>query len=316
MRAREESGLTLIELLVAMAIATVVFGAVLTALDAFQSNNRFDLLRNEAQDNARNATDRLARELRNVAAPTTGSAGALEQAVTQAEEEAEKGKPASVAFQTISSSAIKGQNTTGAMRVRYCLNDSTPSNEILWRQVQTWELKEAPSIPSATPCPAEGWTSSTQLVQHITNGNGGQKRPPFVYGPAGATEVSKITSVELTLYLDVNPGQSRPGESQLTSSISLRNANRRPIAAFTTTEKNGHLLLNASESVDPDGLALTYAWTEGKEIAGKEEGENKISSTAQTYETGALEKKSYTFWLRVTDPGGLTASTKKTVTIP
>jgi prepilin-type N-terminal cleavage/methylation domain-containing protein len=314
MSARGESGLTLIELLVAMAIATVVFGAVLTALDAFQSNNRFDLLRNEAQDNARNATDRLARELRNVAAPTTGSAGALEQVVTQTEEE--KGKPASVAFQTISSSAQKGENTTGATRVRYCLNDSTPSNEILWRQVQTWESKIAPSIPSATSCPAEGWTSGTQLVQHITNRNGGQNRPPFVYGPAGATEVSKITSVELKLYLDVNPSQSRPGESQLTSSISLRNANRKPMATFTTTEKNGHLLLNASESVDPDGLALTYAWTEGKEIVGQEEGENKISSTAQTYETGELKKQSYTFWLRVTDPGGLTASTKKTVTIP
>jgi prepilin-type N-terminal cleavage/methylation domain-containing protein len=314
MRAHEDSGLTLIELLVAMAIATVVFGAVLTALDAFQSNNRVDLLRNEAQDNARNATDRLARELRNVAAPTTGSAGALEQAVTPAEEA--EGRPASVTFQTISSAAIKGQNTTGAMRVRYCLNDSTPSNEVLWRQVQTWELKEALSIPSATSCPAEGWTSSTQLVRYITNRNGGQKRPAFVYGPAGATEVSKITSVELTLYLDVNPSQPRPGETQLTSSISLRNANRTPIATFTATEKNGHLLLNASESVDPDGLALTYKWTEGKEIAGKGEGEKEISSTAQTYETAALEKKSYTFWLRVTDPGGLTASTKKTVTIP
>jgi prepilin-type N-terminal cleavage/methylation domain-containing protein len=306
MHATDEHGLTLIELLVAMAIATVVFGAVLTALDAFQSNNRVDLLRNEAQDNARNATDRLARELRNVAAPTTGSAGALEQAVTPAEEA--EGKPASVTFQTISSSAIKGQNTTGAMRVRYCLNDSTPSNEVLWRQVQTWELKEALSIPSATPCPAEGWTSSTQLVRYITNRNGGQKRPAIVYGPVGATEVSKITSVELTLYLDVNPSQPRPGETQLTSSISLRNANRTPIAAFTATKVNGFVRLNASGSADPDGLALSYKWWEGSK---------ELTTTAQEYNTPEkVPNGEHTYKLKVSDPGGLSSETERTVTIP
>jgi len=323
MRAREESGFGLIELLVAMAIATVVFGATLTALDAFQNNDRLDQQRNEAQDNARNAIDRLARELRNVAAPSTGSAGALEQAVTPAEEK--EGKPSSITFQTISSSPLKGANATNAMRVRYCLDDTTspatPSNEILYRQVQTWETKVAPAIPSATECPdrikegtAEGWTSTTQLANFITNKNGGQSRAPFAYG--GASEVSKIVTVEPTLYLNVNPSQPHPGETQLTSGISLRNANRKPEARFTTTEKNGHILLNASESVDPDGLALTYKWTEGTEVTGKEEGEQAISSTAQTYETPELEKKSYTFWLKVTDPGGLTASTKKTVTIP
>src|SRR5579872_4859089 len=58
MRARDEDGFTLVELLVAMAITAIVFGATLTVLDVFQSNNRFDQLRNENQDNARTAIDR------------------------------------------------------------------------------------------------------------------------------------------------------------------------------------------------------------------------------------------------------------------
>jgi prepilin-type N-terminal cleavage/methylation domain-containing protein len=312
MHAAEEHGFTLVELLVAMALAMIVFGATLTAFDVFQTNNRVDLLRNEAQDNARNAIDRLARELRNVAAPKSEKElpGALEIA-----------EPYSITFQTISSSPVKGANATNAMRVRYCLNDSTPSNEILYRQAQTWETEVATTAPSAKnleKCPDEAgdFQSTTQLVRYITNKNGGQSRALFAFG--GVSEVSKIVTVEPTLYLNVNPSQPlHPGETQLTSGITLRNANRQPVAAFTATEKNGHILLNASESVDPDGLALTYKWTEGTEVAGKEEGQEELPSTSQTYETptALVSKSVHTYWLKVTDPGGLTASTKKTVTL-
>ena len=48
-KAREERGFTMVELLVTMAITMVVFGATLSALDVFQTNNRIDLLRNETQ---------------------------------------------------------------------------------------------------------------------------------------------------------------------------------------------------------------------------------------------------------------------------
>jgi prepilin-type N-terminal cleavage/methylation domain-containing protein len=91
-RARANHGFTLIELLVTMTLTVIVFGATLSVLDVFQNDNRYELLRNEVQDNARTAIDRLARELRNVAAPTTLEAGALEQA-----------KRYSLTFQTINS---------------------------------------------------------------------------------------------------------------------------------------------------------------------------------------------------------------------
>jgi prepilin-type N-terminal cleavage/methylation domain-containing protein len=300
MRAREEHGFTLIEMLVTMVIATVVLGATLTILEVFQSNNRRDQLRNETQDSARNSMDRLARQLRNVIAPTTGSFGALEQAA-----------PYSLAFQTIDSNHVaEGLNKTNAMRVRYCLADANPNNEILWQQTMRWKTAEAPGLPSSTACPdlsASDWESASQLVQNVTNESGGQNRPLFVYGPPSATEVSQIISVESNVYIDLHPGQ-KPGETQLTSAVSMRNESRQPIVSFTVTREGLHQeRLNASESHDPDGLSLTYQWWDNG---------TELSTTSQQFETGELiEGSSHTFKLQVTTPGGLTNSTSKTVII-
>jgi prepilin-type N-terminal cleavage/methylation domain-containing protein len=304
--AGKEHGFTLVEVLVAMALAMIVFGATLTALNVFQTNNRFDVLRNEAQDNARSAIDRLSKELRNVAAPKSVKElpGALESA-----------QPYSITFQTIDPLPLPvgSTNATNAMRVRYCLDDSNPSNELLRRQEMRWTLPTAPAIPAENGCKASeaGWDRSSQLVKYVTNRNGGQDRPLFHYGPTGWSEVSQVVTVEPTIYLDVNPGQSRPGETQLTSSLSLRNANRQPIAAFTAESLHKHVLLNASQSEDPDGLALTYTWSEGAV-----EGETPLPTNALTYETPEMaETTVHTFWLKVKDPGGLEATSKQKVTI-
>jgi prepilin-type N-terminal cleavage/methylation domain-containing protein len=309
---RSQQGFTLIELLVTMAIATIVFGATLSVLDVFQKDNRLDQQRLETQDNARNAIDRLARELRNVAAPSPSYLGALEVA-----------EPNSLTFETIDSTHVwGGKNTANAIRVRYCLDDSKPSNEIVWRQVMSWtKTEEAPPLPTAKTCEPEhepAWSSYTQLVQHVTNRIGGRTtRPFFTYGPTGVSEVSKIVSVEPALYLDVAPGtrqlcgvthEESCTETQLTSGISLRNANRQPIAAFTAVERGqGQITLNASESNDPGGLALTYKWWNNGTL---------LSTTAQKYETTAFVKGTLqTFKLEVTNPGGLSNTAEKTVKI-
>lgn len=298
--ARQEHGFTLIEMLVTMVLAAVVFGATLTVLEVFQSNNRRDQLRNETQDNARNAMDRLSRQLRNVIAPTAGSYGALEQA-----------SPYSLAFQTIDSSQVAGgQNATNAMRVRYCLNDTSPNNEILWLQVKRWTSEAAPALPSSTACPdlsGSDWDTSSRLVQNVTNESGGQNRPLFTYGPPSATEVAQIISVEPNIFIDLNPGQ-KPGETQLTSGVSMRNESRQPIVSFTVTREGLHQeFLNASESHDPDGLALTYQWWDNG---------TELSTTSQQFKTGELVAgSSHTFKLQVTTPGGLTNSTSKTVIV-
>lgn len=300
--ASQERGFTLIEVLVAMVLSAVIFGATLTAVEAFQRQSNTDILRNEAQDNARSAIDSLTRQLRNVVAPTTGSFGALEQA-----------EPYSVAFQTIDPGELPSgsKNASNAMRVRYCLDDSKPSNEILWRQVRRWTTAtpSPASAPAVATCPdltSGNWDSSQQLVHYMTNRNGGQTRALFTYGQSGTPEVATIIVVEPHIYIEVNPGHAPP-ETQQTSSISLRNANRQPVASFVATEVRGHVMLNASESTDPDGLALTYKWLEGATV---------LPTSSQQYETKEFGSgTSHVFTLEVTDPGGLANSTSHTVTI-
>lgn len=305
---REERGFTLIELLVAMAITVVVFGATLSVLDFFQSENGFDQLRNENQDTARTTVDRLSRQLRNVVARTTSSGtvpGALEEA-----------EPFTITFQTVDTSkSSSGENKTDAMRVRYCLDDSSPEDEILWEEVKRWETKEAPEVPSSTSCPdrtSKDWDSLTQVVQHVTNCIGKtscseveESRPLFTYS---AKEVPQILSVNTDMFINITPKQTRPGETELTSGVSLRNANRRPIAEFTAAEEGNYAVhLNASPSYDPDGLSLTYKWWDN---------EKEIPTTSQQYTTQAFSKGStQKFKLEVENPGYLTASTEKTVTI-
>lgn len=298
---RSEHGFTLIEMLVALALSTVLFGATVGILEAFQRQNSLDQLRNETQDHARNAIDRLSRQLRNVAAPSAAAAGALEVA-----------EPYSLTFQTIDSSTVTPENPTNKMRVRYCLDDSTTTNEILWLQQKRWGKDEAP-LPTNTTCPdktGNDWESSTQLVQHVTNRIGGQNRPVFEYSPASPPAlVSQITNVESTLFINLRPGSVRPGESQLTTSIALRNENRAPVAAFTAVQLGStrRIVLNASESLDPDGLAITYTWWDGS---------TELPTSSQQYETEPLVLGSrHTFKLRVVDPGGLTSTTEQTVTI-
>jgi prepilin-type N-terminal cleavage/methylation domain-containing protein len=320
MGVRDERGFTLVELLVAMAITTVVFGTTLSVLDVFQSNNRFDQLRNENQDTARTTLDRLSRQLRNIVARTT-SAGTVPGAL-------EKAEPYEVVFETIDTTKAASEgNNVDAMRVRYCLDDSNDENEILWEQVSRWTgTEKEPALPTSTSCPDrtnEGtskpdWNTSTQVVQHVTNRNGGQGNPEnkaeqgrwlFTYS---AKETPEILSVEANLFLNINPKQTRPGESQLTSGISLRNANRVPVAEFTPTEEgNSQVHLNASASYDPDGLSLTYQWWEN----GLE-----IPTTSQQYvtklPTSQLKVGSkHVFKLKVTNPGGLSATAEETVTI-
>lgn len=297
MRLRQEHGFTLMEMLVAMVLSAAVFGAALSVLDVFQRNNRFDQLRNETQDNARNAMDLASRQIRNVAAPSSGSPGAL--LVT---------KNYSMIFDTIESgtSFAWGANASHTMMVRYCLNNTVNTNEVLWMQTKRWNTAAGPSEPP-TPvgCPdlSGYWESNRQLVEHVTNRIGGQLRPVFIYSAAVAPQTA---SLEVNLYLDLNPGKA-PGETQLTTGIGLRNANRPPVAAFTVTKINGGFVrLDASGSSDPDGLALSYKWWRDG-VA--------LETTAQVFER-AETNGSHTYELAVTDPGGLTERAKETVTVP
>jgi len=291
--ARQQHGFTLIELLVTMAISTIVFGATLSVLDVFQKDNRNDQLRHENQDNARTAMDMIARQLRNVAAPSSGAPGAL--LLT---------KNYSMLFDTIdnSSSYSWGANTSHTMMVRYCLNNSNPENEVLWQQVKRWKTaSEETPAPSGCPDTSGFFESNRQLVQNVVNRIGGQTRPAFIYSAATAPQTA---SVEINMFLDINPGHP-PGETQLTSGVGLRNANRPPVAEFTATQVNEFVRLDASGSSDPDGLALTYKWWKDGVV---QESANQVYEPKET-------KGNHTYKLEVVDPGGLASNAEKTVEV-
>jgi hypothetical protein len=233
-----------------------------------------------------------------VIAPGATYFGALEEA-----------EPYSLTFQTVDTQKVAGgTNTRNGMRVRYCLNDAGPTNEVLWEQIKRFETAAAPTLPTATACPdlsASDWDTSTQLVQHVTNRIGGQKeRPVFTYSGVG---VPQIIAVESSLRIDLKPG-SRPGATVLTGGVSLRNANRQPIVEFTATVAGDkQVTLNASASRDPDGLALTYKWWQDGVL---------LPTAAQRYTTPQpLSPGTHHFKLEVKNPGGLTNTTEQPVTV-
>ncbi len=309
---RDDRGFTLVELLVTMTISIVILGAILMVLEVFQSNARDAQLRNENQDAARTTLDGVSRQLRNVVARTTNE-GTVPGALEQAEEYA-------ITFETVDASrSSSGENTLNAMRVRYCLDDSNPEDEVLWEETKRWETKEAPEVPSSTACPdrtKEGtseadWEKLTRVVQNITNRMNGEKHALFTYS---AKETPEILSVAVDMFLDVDPKQARPGSTELTSGVSLRNANRRPIAEFSATLENAnntnerYVRLNASASYDPDGLSLTYKWwLNGAELLTT----SQQYVTKEAFATGTTQK----FKLEVTNPGGLSGSIEKSVEI-
>lgn len=320
--AAHEDGFTLIEVIVTIALALVVFGATLAAFNVFQRDEVYSRQRNETQDAARNTINRLSRQLRNVIAPSSEYAGALEA-----------GKSYSIAFQTVDTSSTYsfGSNSQRAMRVRYCLGNVKSDNEALWEQTQEWKTSEPPTEHGETNCPEQtvqpskasskacevkgeptgGWTGTRCVLEHVTNKISEQERPVFTYS---ASELPQIITVTSSLYLDVNPGH-RPGESQLTSAVSLRNANRKPVAKFTISSEAGFskYRLNASESYDPTGLALAYKWWEKE----GNKSEEALSTTSQIFQAELKSSKTeYKFKLQVTNPGGLSETTTGTVTTP
>jgi prepilin-type N-terminal cleavage/methylation domain-containing protein len=308
---RSQRGFTLIEVLVAMMLAGVVIGVALGAFNTFQTQAHLDNIRNETQDSARSAIDRLEHDLRNVAAPKATLPGAIERA-----------EPYSIVFQKVdgtgkTASEPGNKNTSNAMRVRYCLDDSNPLNETVWRQEERWTSEAEPPVPPLTNCPekveesAERWQTSTKLVPHVTNrvgGQGGPEQPQrhlFQYSPNEA-EVGKITAVIATVFVNLSPGKL-PGESELTSAVSFRNGNRPPTASCTANLEGTNILLNASESTDPEGLALTYKWWDNGTL---------LASTSQDplvkEESAGLHK----FKLVVTNPGGLQGESECSFNVP
>ncbi len=293
---RDERGFTLVEVLVAMSLFTIVLMAVLTTFDNFGDNQRKTTQRAEAQDTARTAIDRLARDMRN--AVSAGSPVA---------ESVERAAPDDLIFQTVGRATANANNLRGNIRVRYCLNAADPTNARLVRQQQVFA--GAPTaMPTGAACPGpttDGWSSTAFLGDRITNRRDGLNRPVFGYrfSPTTSTLLRDLVAVMPTLHVDANSAALSPAETALRSGVNLRNANQPPAAAFTITVQARRFILNASASDDPEHQPLTYQWY----VDGA-----TVPLTGVRVETEVLSIGEHSVRLVVSDPAG--AKTEMTQT--
>lgn len=253
-----QAGLTIIELLVAMSLSVMILGATVTAFTSLLDEDRIVNEHNEAQESARLAMDRMARQLRNLASPT---------ALTDVKENRPRAVERAGAWDLIARVVDDrpvgtSANTTNVMRVRWCLNAADRTNATLWFQTQRWTSALPPAMPADESCPGTGWDTRTQVATNLVNVRDlGAQRPVFSYDSA---DLEKVTRVHADVFVDPTPARS-PVEARVSSGVILRNQNQYPTAGFTMTVigTNGTgkvVRLDASTSTDPESQPLKYCW--------------------------------------------------------
>lgn len=282
-RAREETGITLVEVLVAMALMLVVTAATLQTLAVLTTAAGRNQQVVDSVDRARLAVERLTRHLRGVTGYATSGAAAGGGIL--------RADPFDMVFRSVAAhTAPTTANPHGVETVRYCLD---VARGLLFEQ------RRPDVVAPGVACPDSSW-SATMVVADVANGPG---RPLFSYDAAVAAD---IANVAVQLFLDGDSARA-PAETALSSGIYLRNQNRRPTAVFTAIAgPNRHVQLNGSTSIDPEGQMLTFAWKDG----GVE-----LAQTGPVIDYLAPETGPRTITLEVVDPGGLTHGTSQTVEV-
>lgn len=287
MMASERGEVSLTAVLVACVLLVSVLGSTLGLFEGFIGRAADQTARTDAEDAARTASDAIARNLRNLADPTTVSPQVVERIGTR-----------DLIFKMVDANGPNaGQNVTNTQRVRYCLDASRQ----LLQQTQTWTDAATPAMPATSACPGTGWPVTRVLASSIVND---ATVPVFTYD---TTTLSAVAGVHVDLVVDTDTKRNPPA-TRLGTGVFLRNQNRPPEARFEAAKAVGGVLLNGSASVDPEGAVLDYAWSASNGAAFVPIGEGITLNYAMPAGT------TRTIRLTVSDPSGLTHQIEKSVT--
>jgi prepilin-type N-terminal cleavage/methylation domain-containing protein len=229
-RARDQRGMTLIELLVAASISLVITAMILVSWFALSRSYATTVKRAKAGDTARFALARMEREIRDVEQPPASSS---EVAVVRA-------RPYYIEVYTTFNKAGNQFADVKPRLVMYRLY----SNGQLWRfqdmdtpgdGIQGLNDTAESGFPLSERSTGEGGQLLASNVVNETTPSSASPTPVFTYiyynvdgslarqsDVRGTTNRAKIRAVEMNLLLDLNPGRS-PVYTHLRTTAQLRN---------------------------------------------------------------------------------------------
>jgi prepilin-type N-terminal cleavage/methylation domain-containing protein len=246
---RSDAGFTLVELLAAMAISTIVLLATLTTLDTFSRNASQQTRITDANDQVRAVMDRVVADLRQAA-------------------RVEVAGPSDLVYTVVDSA-------TATRRERICVDGS----KYLWRSSVVTASMPASPIAAGTACPTAG--SGAFKITPLQTANTASN-PMFHYDAAAAADVR---TVGLTIALDAGNG-GRTDTSVLRASTFVRSQAETAAAIddddlTTACDDHGQPTLTLSSGVGP--LSVTYTDLDGNSLGTADAGSSlQVTGAAHT----------------------------------